>query len=77
MQLGGTGASRGQAGVVRDQDQGGRMLPVHVEQQVADMFARVLVEVARGLIGEKNARAVHEGAASATRCCSPPESCAG
>src|SRR4051812_4754862 len=45
-----------------DQDQGRGVLAVHVEKEVADVFPRVLVEVARGFIREEDPGTVHEGA---------------
>ena len=48
------------------------------EQEVDDRLAGLLVEIAGRLVGEEDGRVPDAIArAIATRCCSPPDSCAG
>jgi hypothetical protein len=62
---------------VGDEDQGGAVFAIKREQQIGNFVPGLAIEVAGGLIGEQQAGRPLKARASATRCCSPPESCAG
>ena len=53
-------AARGQGRIVGDQHQGGVVVAIQRKQQVADVMAGALVEVAGGFVGKQHARAMHE-----------------
>ena len=46
---------------MRDQHQGGAEIAVQAEQQIAHRFGRAVVQVAGGLVGQQQSRAVHQG----------------
>ncbi len=48
--------------VVRDQDQGGAQFAIELEQQFADRFRSVVVQIAGGLVGQQQPRAVNQRA---------------
>src|SRR6185503_18661661 len=47
-------------GIVSDQHQSGAALAIHLEEELDHVLARGRVEVARGLVGEEQARLAHE-----------------
>jgi len=50
---------------------------VQLAENVEDDLLVGLIEIAGGLVGEDEFRLIDQRAGMATRCCSPPESCAG
>ena len=54
-----TGAVLSEAEIVRDKEQGGAVVGVHLEQQVDYRGAGSVVEIARGLVGEQD-RGLHD-----------------
>ncbi len=70
-------AQAGEAGIVGDQHQGGAAVALEGEEQVDDLGAGRLVEVAVGSSATRIAGSGATARAMATRCCSPPESWAG
>ena len=68
-------AARGRGPVMGDQQQRGALLCPEIEEQLDDLLAGLVVEIAGGLVGQDDLRAPDARArAMATRCCSPPES---
>jgi hypothetical protein len=65
-----------QRSIVGHEHQRRAALAIAVEQKLDDFAAGCLVEIAGGLVRYQDRR-VGRDRASATRCCSPPESCAG
>jgi hypothetical protein len=59
---------------VGDQHERGAQLAVQVEHQLHDLLAGGEVEAAGGLVGQQQAGCTTKARASATRCCSPPDS---
>jgi hypothetical protein len=62
LQAKGAGGPTGKTGVVGDEDEGGVFLRAEAQQQGNDFFGAAFVEIAGGLVGEKQARAVEERA---------------
>ena len=73
--------SLGQAcdlGIVRHEDERGPGGSVQFEHDLDDRLARLRVEIAGRFVGEQESLGrLIKARARATRCCSPPESCAG
>ena len=68
-------AARRQRRLVRDQEQCHAPLALDPKQQLDDLAPGVLIEVAGRLVGEQTASGwLLSARASATRCCSPPDS---
>ena len=64
-------------GIVRDDDDRNALLAAGILQQLQDLLTGFIVERARGLVAQKQLGVLCQCAAEDTRCCSPPESCAG
>jgi len=67
-------AIRGGFGIVRNHQHGLPQILVRLAQHVENDVRAFRIQVAGGLVGEHDRGAVDKSAASATRCCSPPES---
>lgn len=57
-----------------DHYQRSAVLLVQGKQLLNDILRRVLIEVPRRFVGKQDLWSQHKARASATRCCSPPES---
>ena len=64
-------------GIVGDQQQAGAVARVLGEQAIDDEPAGRAVEIAGRLVGQQQRGPATKARAIATRCCSPPDSCAG
>ena len=73
----GAAAARRERGVVRDQHQRGAVLAMTGKQKLDDLLAGILIEITGRFVGHQDGRSGASARATATRCCSPPESCAG
>jgi hypothetical protein len=60
-----------------DQDQRRATLRDCPEKEVSDFVPCDAVEIACRLVGDEDSGSIARARAMATRCCSPPESCAG
>jgi len=45
---------------VRDHDQTGSLAPTEIEEQLAQPFAPLAIQVTEGFVGENDLRSVHE-----------------
>ena len=63
--------------IVRHQDQRHAAIDMPAKQKLDHLLSGRLVEIAGRLVGDENRGVGASARASATRCCSPPDNCAG